>query len=214
MAHNAKNEDRVKFWNGPYPDSVEDCINNIVEEQAKVQPEAPAVCSFDGDLTYNVLNLFATRLARYLKGRGVGPETKVGLCFKKSKWAVIAMLGILKAGGVCVPLPISDASRSKDIVSTLDIGIILTKGGVGTLQAMSENVVDISLLGLQEASVEDESFSVAVKPSNAAFIIFTSGSTGVPKGVVLEHRNICTSCESHGKALFIDCSSRVLQYAV
>ncbi|KAL7780538.1 hypothetical protein CFE70_010562 [Pyrenophora teres f. teres 0-1] len=66
---------------------------------AKARPDAPAICAWDGDMTYGELDVLSGRLAGHLVELGVGPEDIVPLCFEKSMWTVVAMLAVLKAGG-------------------------------------------------------------------------------------------------------------------
>src|SRR5581483_3449768 len=80
------------------------CIHELFEEQASRTPDAVAVVYEEQCLTYGQLNARANQLARYLKRQGVGAEKRVGLCVPRSPEMVIGLLGILKAGGVYVPL--------------------------------------------------------------------------------------------------------------
>lgn len=69
---------------------MESCTHHLIEEQARQQPDAVAVCSWDAQLTYGMLDELSNGLAHHLKGLGVGPEVLVPFCFEKSAWAVIA----------------------------------------------------------------------------------------------------------------------------
>ena len=77
-------------------------------------PQAIALSTPAGDVTYQELNLRANRLARYLKTLGVGPEVLVAICAERGSEIILAMLGILKAGGAFVPL---DPEYPKDRVA-------------------------------------------------------------------------------------------------
>ena len=81
------------------------CLPELIEEQVARSPEAIAVVDADGtDLTYRALNARANQLAHHLRALGVGPEVKVGIAIRRSLDMVVGLLGILKAGGACVPL--------------------------------------------------------------------------------------------------------------
>ena len=81
------------------------CLPQLIEEQVARSPEAIAVIAPDGtDLTYRALNARANQLAHHLRALGVGPEVKVGIAIRRSLDMVVGLLGILKAGGACVPL--------------------------------------------------------------------------------------------------------------
>lgn len=130
---------------------------------------------------------------------------------------VVAMLAILKAGGVCVPLnPEHPEERVKKMIAATSATIILTLSEYEPrLIHLVKSVVavDKDETGLQSATSNGE-VRRTVTPENAAFVIFTSGSsTGTPKGVILQHRNVCTSAKAHGHSLSIGPSSRVFQYA-
>ena len=94
--------EQIRNWNSKTPTGVHACIHELVREQTLLRPDAPAVCAWDGELTYGELDEVTDRLAHHLVGQGVGPEVMVGLCFEKSMWAVVAMLAVLKAGGAVV----------------------------------------------------------------------------------------------------------------
>ncbi|KAM4058623.1 AMP-binding enzyme [Hirsutella rhossiliensis] len=84
--------------------AVKQCIHDVISHQARARPNAPALCAWDGELTYGELDDLSSRLAGHIAGLGVGPEVVVPLCFEKSLWTTVAMLGVLKAGGAFVLL--------------------------------------------------------------------------------------------------------------
>jgi non-ribosomal peptide synthetase component F len=89
------NLDRVCGWNASYPiDPVERCVHDVIADQVLAQPDAEAVCSWDGSLTYRELDAVSGRLAVKLVGLGVGPEVLVPLCFEKSVSDVSRALSI------------------------------------------------------------------------------------------------------------------------
>src|SRR5690606_4145285 len=107
----------VLAWNKNMPPTINRCVHHVIEEQVQKQPTAPAVHGWDGQLTYAELDRAANKLAHYLVGLGVRPETFVPTCFDKSIWTVVSMLAVLKAGAGCVPL---DATHPK---SALEIRV-------------------------------------------------------------------------------------------
>ncbi|KAE8868654.1 hypothetical protein PTNB29_02565 [Pyrenophora teres f. teres] len=94
-------EDRQQLWvwNQNVPPAVERCIHDLFTEQAAARPDAPAICAWDGELTYGELDALSSKLAGHLVQLGVKAEDVVPLCFEKSMWTVVAMLAVLKAGG-------------------------------------------------------------------------------------------------------------------
>ena len=92
-------------WNDTKTDYPKDqCIHEMFETQVEKTPDTIALVFEDQQLTYRELNNRASRLARYLKKLGVGPEVLVGICVERSIEMVVGLLGILKAGGAYVPL--------------------------------------------------------------------------------------------------------------
>src|SRR6516164_4923113 len=80
------------------------CIHHLFEEQMRQTPDAIAVSFEKRELTYDALNRRANKLASYLRGLGVGPDIVVGICLSRSEQMLVALLGVLKAGGAYTPL--------------------------------------------------------------------------------------------------------------
>ena len=98
----------------------------MIIEIAARQPKALAVYAWDGELTYGELDALSTRLAHHIVGYGVGPGSVVPLCFEKSMWAVVAMIAVMKAGGVFIPLDSSHpASRRQAILEEADADMVI-----------------------------------------------------------------------------------------
>ena len=194
------------------------CLHERVAEMAQRQPDAPAVYAWDGYLTYSELSAQAATLVYHLVELGVRPETMIALCMNKSQYAIIAMLAILQAGGVVLPLSLSHPlKRIKGILSDNAAKIILVDHGyteslVGLLTLPIQLVtVDSTLLASLSAQLEAP--TTIVTPGNAAWVIYTSGSTGAPKGVILEHASLSTSLQAHGAAFGIGPHTRAAQFA-
>ncbi|KAK1912718.1 hypothetical protein P3342_004654 [Pyrenophora teres f. teres] len=202
-------------WNSTVPEKTEWCIHGLFAEQAKARPNTPAIYAWDGEMTYGELDVLSTKLASHLVQLGVKPEDIVSLCFEKSMWTVVAMLAVLKAGGAFVPLdPDHPVSRHEEIFRQTGTKVLLTSAQYSAgWTSSSYYAVTVSGASLTQLPVAVDAPSPLVKPENAAYIVFTSGSTGVPKGVVLEHTAVATSCLVHGQEFGITGLSRVLQFA-
>lgn len=168
------------------------CVHQMFEEQAKNAPDAVAVVHESGTVSYRELNHRANRVAGHLRSLGVTAEVRVGLCMQRGLDLVVAILGVLKAGGVYVPLdPNYPAKRLRFMAQDAQISILLTQSGnIQPLEDMKVPVVEIDRLGEQMTGKDDVNVVSPVQPDNAMYLIYTSGSTGRPKGVVVTHANV------------------------
>ncbi|PLB36533.1 uncharacterized protein BDW47DRAFT_108377 [Aspergillus candidus] len=198
------------------PVAVNACVHELIDKRCDQSPEAPAVCACDGNFTYRELQRHATALGRLLLTRGVGPEVIVPLCFHKSRWTLVAVLGVLHAGGAFVLLdPSHPMQRLELICQTVNAELILASPETASRakDLATEVVVVHEGLETENEAMSDGRIASGVTPTNAAYAMFTSGTTGKPKGVVIEHRSISTSCVAHGAATTLTQTSRVLQFA-
>ncbi|KAJ2980585.1 hypothetical protein NQ176_g2549 [Zarea fungicola] len=203
-------------WNETVPEPIERCIHDLISNQAVLRPDAQAVHGWDDSFTYKELGIMSSRLASHLIGLGVGPEVVVPLFFEKSSWAVVAMLGVLKAGGAFLPLNASEAEdRRLYILQETKATVALTSAGNETISLPTHCkplVVSRESISKLPSSIEQRQNPEA-SPRATAYIIFTSGSTGKPKGVVLEHSAVATSCTHHGARFFFNHDTRMLQFS-
>ncbi|MCE0522525.1 MAG: amino acid adenylation domain-containing protein [Methylacidiphilales bacterium] len=143
-----------------------------------------------GSWSYGELNARANRLAHFLIGAGVQPETPVGVFALRSPETLTAFLAILKAGGAYVPL---DPSYPEDRIRYYlkDAGIQLVLADPKESFRLTSMGAKIVLLdeGLAQDQPETDP-GIETGPDSLAHILFTSGSTGRPKGVLIEHRGI------------------------
>lgn len=165
--------------------------------------------------SYQELERLSSKVACQLMRLGVGPETYVPLCFEKSKWHTVAMLGVLKAGGACVPLdPNQPVARLIGIISQIKAMVLLSSFTQRNLLASTVETVLVldtdSLLLLPDSPMET---NLEIRPHHAACVVYTSGSTGTPKGICIEHSAIASSGKAHGNGMHIGRDSRVLQFA-
>lgn len=206
----------IKNWNQVLPEVIDKVVQDQIAVQTLQNPDAPAICAWDGNVNYRELDELSTKLARHLIALGVGPEVKVGLCFDKSKWNVVSMFAVLKAGGTCVQLlPNYPKPRMLSILEDIEASVVLVAPHhSGIFAGIVHNIVDVQEeLFNSLPEVEDEPLVSTVQPDNAAFIVFTSGSTGKPKGVIIEHRGFCTMTHYQSPRIHLGRQARVLQFA-
>ncbi len=163
-------------------------IHDLFEAQARRTPDAPAVISEGRESTYAELNAGADVLAARLRGLGVGPEALVGVCLARSEQMVTALLAILKAGGVYVPLdPAYPEQRLALMLEDAGPRVLLTqKRFAGLFPAYRGRVV---CLDEPWSGATPEAQPAEASSTNLAYVLYTSGSTGRPKGVAIEHRS-------------------------
>ncbi|MBV9110029.1 MAG: amino acid adenylation domain-containing protein, partial [Gemmatimonadetes bacterium] len=169
------------------------CIHQLIEEQAARTPGAIAVVYEDASLTYSELNARANRLAHHLRGRGVGPEVRVGVCMERGLELTVSILAVLKSGGAYVPLdPDYPADRLAFMLEDARIAVLLACGApAGILAAAAAvQVVEVDAAWDEIARESAENPASGITPENLAYVIYTSGSTGRPKGVMNAHRGV------------------------
>jgi amino acid adenylation domain-containing protein len=166
-------------------------IHEQFEVQAGRTPDRVAVVYEDRELTYGELNARANQLAHHLRSLGVGPDVRVGICVEREPELVVAVFGVLKAGGAYLPLdPGYPRDRLLDMVQDSAPVALLTQGSLaGRLAGLG-----LPLVALDEDAAWWESQPAtdperaALTPEHLTYVIYTSGSTGRPKGVEMTHR--------------------------
>jgi amino acid adenylation domain-containing protein len=157
------------------------CIHELFEQQAAAKPHAVALVHKDEQLTYRELNERANKLAHHLRRLGTGPESLVGVCLERSVDAVVAILGVLKAGGAYLPLdPSYPRERLSWMLADAGAQIVITE------EYLERNADEI------ETQINAD-IKTTINSENLAYLIYTSGSTGTPKGVLVSHRNLVHS---------------------
>jgi amino acid adenylation domain-containing protein len=177
-------------WNQTQSEYERDkCVHQLVELQASRQPNALAVVYGEKQISYGELNRRANQLAHYLRAHGVGLEIRVGVLMERSANWIVALLGILKAGGVYVPLDGSyPAGRLRFMVEDAEIRLLLTQSGQPRIEASEVVFLDQDWEWLESESTENP--ENVTQAEDLAYLMYTSGSTGQPKGVGVPHRAI------------------------
>lgn len=174
---------QIRNWNMKLPERVDRCIHEVIAEQVHIRPSAQAVCAWDAEYSFSELDSLSTNLAWMLQSLGVGIEMAVPICFEKSAYAVVAMLGILKAGGAFVPIDGSHPeSRLRMLITELGARRVLCSPVYKEkLLTVANDAIVVDEQTLRRLPKKTKPPIIGIRPSNLAYMIYTSGTTGVPK---------------------------------
>ena len=190
----ADRQQMLAVWNGaPSPYDVTRTVHGRFAQQAAATPTATALTGAAADdlrLTYAELDAAAERMARQLQQFGVRAGDAVGVMLERAPRAIVALLGILKAGAAYVPVqPNFPAERLAFMLGDAGVRLLVSEhahagvvpAGLGTVWLDDPAPDTATLPALQPVAVDGDS---------RAYVMYTSGSTGVPKGIEICHRSI------------------------
>ena len=185
-------DELTRFATGPQVDQPDLCVHEMFAEQAARTPDAVALRCADGrTVSYADLDARANRLAHHLRDLGAGPEHRVGLLLRRGPDLITALLGVHKAGAAYLPVdPNHPADRIRTLLEQARVSLAVTESALADrLDGASLRTVEVdtdTAVARRPATEPPRTAS----PDALAYIIYTSGSTGVPKGVMIEHRNL------------------------
>ncbi len=189
-------------------------LADVVEAQVARSPTAVAVVGADHSLTYADLDARANRLAHHLQGLGVGPDVTVATCLRRSPEMAVALVGVLKAGGACVPLdPTYPTERLAAMLDDAKVGALVTEKGLAQrLAAIDAPIVVVDSDGADIARQPSTAPDRRVTSQHLAYVLYTSGSTGEPKGVMLTHAGLVEHSLAVSALFELSERDRVLQF--
>src|SRR5690349_24127651 len=178
-------------------------------ETAKVHADRPALKLDDSVVNYAVLNEGATRIAGLLKEKGVEPGDRVGIMLPNVPYFAVVYYGILRAGGVVVPMnPLLKGHEVKFYVEDPGTKLLFAWGDFEEAAAKGAEDGGAELILVKPGEFEElvaghepDSDVAERDDDDTAVLLYTSGTTGTPKGAELTHSNLRKNCEISARTL-------------
>ncbi|WP_339255485.1 amino acid adenylation domain-containing protein [Paenibacillus sp. FSL P2-0136] len=185
-------------------------IKQLFETQAALREEAVAIVCGNERITYRELNNRSNQLAHHLRKYGVGCESLVAIMLDKSIEAIIAILGVTKAGGAYMPVDSAyPRERMEYILEDSNVRYMITSG-------IHQDYAGIEQISMGDKHIDTESTDNLTdhsNPDNLAYVIYTSGTTGQPKGVMVEHSGIVNLRDYFWDKYKVTTDDTILQFA-
>ncbi|KAK3998113.1 hypothetical protein QBC44DRAFT_386387 [Cladorrhinum sp. PSN332] len=212
--------DAIWGWNHVLPPTQDFCMHQMIAEEATRFPDKVAIDSWDGTLTYDQVDRYSSSLAHSLiHSYGVSLHDFVPVCFEKSRWTIVAVLAVMKAGATMVLMdPTLPLARLQNMAAQVDAKTMLSSHeqlDLATSIVPSGKVVVVGpdMFAPDGTQTPPPEPLPAVPTTALMYIIFTSGSTGTPKGVKISHQTYTSSAIPRAKAVGYCDTSRVLDFA-
>ena len=186
-------------------------IVSLFRQQATATPDALAVSYGKTSLTYGMLDQASDRIAAYIAARGLGREDVVSILIGRSELMAVTALGVLKAGCAYQPLdPSYPPERLNFMVQDAAAKLLIAEEALRPL--LTDYTGPVLMTG-EIAALPKGKVPEGPAPDSLFILLYTSGSTGVPKGCMLEHRNLVNFCAWYRKYYELKPASRVAAYA-
>ncbi|WP_156484151.1 non-ribosomal peptide synthetase, partial [Janthinobacterium agaricidamnosum] len=185
-------------------------FSEIFERSAAATPDAIAIACGDVQWRYGELDAMAERVAGALQQRGIGPETLVALCARRTPETMACLLGVAKAGAAFLPLDAdTPAARLRATLDRAAPALVIAETELGAALTGLALATPAALLAAGAGPRTRQAASLDA----LAYVIYTSGSTGTPKGVEVSQRGLHNLMQAQQRACRIDPAARVYQFA-
>jgi amino acid adenylation domain-containing protein len=210
----AAERQQLREWNAaPAVRVAPAAVYQEIEAQTDRTPERVALVMDGSTLSYRELDRRANRLAHALRARGVGPETRVGVCVERSFDLVVALLGVAKAGGAYVPLdPSYPPERLAFMLADSRAQVVVVQPDLRqALPALDDAAALVLDSGADTGDGPDGRPRPRLPLDCPVYALYTSGSTGQPKGVIVTHRGLAHHLAWMQEAFGFTAEDRLLQ---
>ncbi|MEV4318106.1 amino acid adenylation domain-containing protein [Actinocrispum sp. NPDC049592] len=170
-------------------------LPELFAARAAAEPELTALVCGGVAMSFGEVGSRVNRVARWLIAAGVGPGDPVAVLLPRSVDSVVALLGVLTAGAVYVPVDVSyPVERVRFMLADTEPVAVITTAGLAPPDVralvLGSPAVEAELAALADAPIAAAERRNVVAPGDVAYLIYTSGSTGRPKGVAVTHRGL------------------------
>ncbi|WP_406293634.1 amino acid adenylation domain-containing protein [Embleya sp. NBC_00888] len=176
------------------PDVPWSTVAELFARRVESAPDEVAVVSGDSAVSYRELDQRSSRLAAALRRRDVGPETVVAVAMPRSVDLVVALLGVVKAGGAYLPIdPTTPAERIASVAGDASVRLLLADAATARARSADLDVPALVFDDLASDADDDgdaRELPTPSHPNNLLAVMYGSGSTGVATAVGVTHRNM------------------------
>lgn len=190
-------------------------VVSLLNKSFKENKNKIAIVYKEHCISYEELDILTDKIANCLKNRGIGRGKVVSILLNRSEMMVIAAIGVLKTGAAYQPLdPSYPDERLTFMISDAEAVALITdkelQQRISTLEIM---FLDVNTLVESAEPEEKNEKNYFVSPQDLFILLYTSGSTGIPKGVMLEHKNLVAFIDWYNRFYSLTSESRVAAYA-
>ncbi|XRE44272.1 Polyketide synthase modules-related protein [Tenacibaculum discolor] len=203
-----------EFCGLPVNTEREETVISLFEKQVEINKNEVALVFNDTEITYGDLENKANKLANILAEKGLGKEESVAIMIDRSIEMIVSMLGIIKAGGVFVPIDINaPKERIAFILEDIQTKNVLINQTSTSILPESDTITFIKVNEVIKEVENEITPSVQVEKNDLMYIIYTSGTTGNPKGVLVEHEGVVNLINSQTREYNIENDEAILSFS-
>ncbi len=188
-------------------------VVSLFRRQVELHPDNIAMVYHDIRLTYKQVDEQSERIAQYVQSLGLGKEDVVSILIPRSKWMVVASIGVLKAGCAYQPLdPSYPAERLNFMMQDANAKLLIADEELRPIVNEYQGKVLLTK-DIEALPAATEPVKADITPSSLFIMLYTSGSTGTPKGCQLEHGNLVCFCHWYHRYYGLKPEHKVAAYA-